>query len=60
MDFESKIISREISQLLWEMDKTVGTAESCTGLYRWTYCRSHYLSARSLEILQRGCYLVCR
>ena len=31
MDFESKIISREISQLLWEMDKTVGTAESCTG-----------------------------
>ena len=50
MDFESKIISREISQLLWEMDKTVGTAESCTG----------YLSARSLEIFQRGCYLVCR
>ena len=32
MDFESKIISREISQLLWEMDKTVGTAESCTGV----------------------------
>ena len=31
MDFESKVISREISQLLWEMDKTVGTAESCTG-----------------------------
>ena len=31
MDFESKIISREISQLLWEMEKTVGTAESCTG-----------------------------
>ena len=31
MDFESKIISREISQLLWEMDKTVSTAESCTG-----------------------------
>ena len=31
IDFESKIISREISQLLWEMDKTVGTAESCTG-----------------------------
>ena len=31
MDFESKIFSREISQLLWEMDKTVGTAESCTG-----------------------------
>ena len=31
MDFESKIISREVSQLLWEMDKTVGTAESCTG-----------------------------
>lgn len=31
MDFESKIISREISQILWEMDKTVSTAESCTG-----------------------------
>ena len=31
MDFESKIISREVSQLLWEMDKTVATAESCTG-----------------------------
>jgi len=31
MDFESKIISREISQLLWEMEKTVSTAESCTG-----------------------------
>ena len=31
MDFESKMISREISQLLWEMEKTVGTAESCTG-----------------------------
>ncbi len=31
MDFESKITSREISQLLWEREKTVGTAESCTG-----------------------------
>ncbi|MBR1503644.1 MAG: CinA family protein [Prevotella sp.] len=31
LDFESKIISREVSQLLWEMEKTVGTAESCTG-----------------------------
>ncbi|MBR1687358.1 MAG: CinA family protein [Prevotella sp.] len=31
MDFESKIISREISQLLWEREQTVGTAESCTG-----------------------------
>ena len=31
MDFESKIISREIRQLLWEREKTVGTAESCTG-----------------------------
>ena len=31
MDFEGKIISREISQLLWEREKTVGTAESCTG-----------------------------
>ena len=31
MDFESKIISRDVSQLLWEMEKTVGTAESCTG-----------------------------
>lgn len=31
MDIESKIISREISQILWELEKTVGTAESCTG-----------------------------
>ncbi len=31
MEFESKIVSREISQLLWEMERTVGTAESCTG-----------------------------
>lgn len=31
MDFELKIISREISELLWEMEKTVSTAESCTG-----------------------------
>ncbi len=31
MDFEGKIISREISELLWEKEKTVGTAESCTG-----------------------------
>ncbi len=31
MDFESKIISREVSQILWEMEKTVSTAESCTG-----------------------------
>lgn len=31
MDFESKITSREVSELLWDMEKTVGTAESCTG-----------------------------
>ena len=31
MDFESKMISREVSELLWDMEKTVGTAESCTG-----------------------------
>lgn len=31
MDFESKITSREISQLLWEREETLGTAESCTG-----------------------------
>ena len=31
MDFEAKVISREISEILWEMEKTVGTAESCTG-----------------------------
>ena len=31
MDFEGKIISREISQLRWESEKTVATAESCTG-----------------------------
>ena len=31
MDFEAKVISRDISELLWEMEKTVATAESCTG-----------------------------
>ena len=31
MELESKITSREISLLLWEREKTVGTAESCTG-----------------------------
>lgn len=31
MDFESKVSSREISQLLWEREETLGTAESCTG-----------------------------
>ncbi|MCR4602710.1 MAG: CinA family protein [Prevotella sp.] len=31
MDFEGKIISREINELLWESDKTIATAESCTG-----------------------------
>ena len=31
MDFEGKIISREISELLWEREKFVATAESCTG-----------------------------
>ena len=28
MDFEGKIISRDISQLLWEREETVSTAES--------------------------------
>ena len=28
MDFESKVISREVSQLLWEMDKTVSTEKT--------------------------------
>ena len=31
MDFEGKIISREVSELLWEKEMTVSTAESCTG-----------------------------
>ncbi|MBR6276580.1 MAG: CinA family protein [Prevotella sp.] len=31
MDFEAKITSREVSELLWDMEKTVSTAESCTG-----------------------------
>lgn len=31
MDFENKILSREISQFIWETGKTLGTAESCTG-----------------------------
>ena len=31
MDFESKITSRAVSEILWETEKTVRTAESCTG-----------------------------
>ena len=31
MNFENKILSREISRLIWEKEKTIGTAESCTG-----------------------------
>lgn len=31
MNFESKMSSREINELLWEKEKTVATAESCTG-----------------------------
>lgn len=31
MGFENKILSREISQLIWENGQTLGTAESCTG-----------------------------
>ena len=31
MDFEAKVISREVSEILWETEKTVSTAESCTG-----------------------------
>lgn len=31
MGFENKILSREISQLIWEKGNTLGTAESCTG-----------------------------
>ena len=31
MEFESKIISKSISEMLYNSDKTLGTAESCTG-----------------------------
>ena len=31
MEFENKILSREISRLLYERGKSLGTAESCTG-----------------------------
>ena len=31
MDLESKIISRELLQALYDNGKTIGTAESCTG-----------------------------
>ena len=31
LDFEAKVISRDVSELLWEMERTVSTAESCTG-----------------------------
>ena len=31
MEFENKILSREIQQLVYEAGKTLGTAESCTG-----------------------------
>ena len=36
MDLEGKMMSREVSQLLWESEKTVSTAESCTGGRRAT------------------------
>ena len=31
MEFEKKVLSREIQQYLYESGKTVGSAESCTG-----------------------------
>ena len=31
MEFESKILSKSVSELLYNSDKTLGTAESCTG-----------------------------
>lgn len=31
MGLESKILSKEIQELLYDTEKTVGTAESCTG-----------------------------
>ena len=31
IDFEAKMMSREVSELHWEMEKTLSTAESCTG-----------------------------
>jgi nicotinamide-nucleotide amidase len=31
MEFENKIISKEINVLLYEKGMTLGTAESCTG-----------------------------
>ena len=31
MEFENKVISKEINTLLYEKGKTLGTAESCTG-----------------------------
>ena len=31
MNFENKVISREIQQFLYDSNKTLGTAESCTG-----------------------------
>ena len=31
MEFEKKVLSREIAQSLYDTGKTIGTAESCTG-----------------------------
>lgn len=31
MEFENKILSKEIQQIVYEAGKTLGTAESCTG-----------------------------
>ncbi len=31
MEFESKILSKNISEMLYRSEKTMGTAESCTG-----------------------------
>src|SRR5574344_2260564 len=31
MELESKVLSKQIQELLYDSDKTIGTAESCTG-----------------------------
>ena len=31
MELENKVLSRELQQLLYESEMTIGTAESCTG-----------------------------
>ncbi len=52
MEFETKILSKGIQEMLYNSDKTVGTAESCTG---GLIAEAHHLRARCQQLLQGRC-----